>query len=226
MSDKLESIKEKVFPEWKKSKLESYVEPTRRGVPKGTPIGLSTAKYQCALYMVFSRYESPKEASLISDKSPLMIAKWKTEQLFKNEVKKLSREFAEYVTELLVKNRDIGIKSLEVLKDFHLYNKQVRSEVIGTLESGIKGIKKDKQKMDKEEYVESIIFLGIFKWALTCRDRLSRPADSEMFRELIKMEMNVLQDMQSNLENASDPETSNLRNALESTYTFLLSYLL
>jgi len=225
------SIERVVFPEWERSKLESYREPTRRGVSKGSPIGLSYAKYRCALNMVFTKYKSPKEASNLINKSPLLVAKWKTESFFRSEVKRFSIEFAEYVAKLLIKKRGRELASLEVLEEFHQYNKDVRAQIIRALDLEVRITKKKLRGRNRANHVKSHIFLDNLKWVLSSRDKLCEAENLELFRELIKMKVGMLNEMHEYYREGlfdypqRSEEAEIWLRALEVTIDFLREYL-
>ncbi len=75
-----------------KEKYLSYIEPQRKGTPKGDPIGLSKQKYHAALLMM-TRKKS-KDTARIVGVSYQMLRKWKTEKIFKENATKLCKEFA------------------------------------------------------------------------------------------------------------------------------------
>ena len=75
-----------------KEKRESYVEPTRKGTPRGEIIGLSLEKYMASLFMLTSM--NLKRISERSKVSYGLIRKWRTETLFKSQIENNIMEFA------------------------------------------------------------------------------------------------------------------------------------
>jgi hypothetical protein len=75
-----------------KEKRESYVEPSRKGTPRGEIIGLSLEKYMASLFMLTSM--NLKRTSERSKVSYGLIRKWRTETPFKGQIEKHIMEFA------------------------------------------------------------------------------------------------------------------------------------
>ena len=74
-----------------KEKRESYVEPSRKGTPRGEIIGLSSEKYMASLFMLTSM-----DLKRISERSKVsygLIRKWRTETFFKGQIEKHIMEF-------------------------------------------------------------------------------------------------------------------------------------
>jgi len=74
-----------------KEKREGYVEPSRKGTPRGEIIGLSSEKYMASLFMLTSM-----DLKRISERSKVsygLIRKWRTETLFKGQIEKHIMEF-------------------------------------------------------------------------------------------------------------------------------------
>jgi len=77
-----------------KEKLNSYIEPQRKGTPKGEPIGISIKKYLAMLYSISDL--SQKE---IADKLRInhsLMRNWSSEEEFRILLEKHLREFAVY----------------------------------------------------------------------------------------------------------------------------------
>ena len=75
-----------------KEKRESYMEPSRKGTPRGEIIGLSLEKYEASLFMLTSM--NLKRISERSKVSYGLIRKWRTETPFKGQIEKHIMEFA------------------------------------------------------------------------------------------------------------------------------------
>jgi hypothetical protein len=75
-----------------KEKRESYVEPSRKGTPRGEIIGLSLEKYMASLFMLTSM--NLKRINERSKVSYGLIRKWRTETPFKDQIEKHIMEFA------------------------------------------------------------------------------------------------------------------------------------
>ena len=75
-----------------KEKRENYVEPSRKGTPRGEIIGLSLEKYMASLFMLTSM--DLKRVSERSKVSYGLIRKWRTEAPFKGQIEKHIMEYA------------------------------------------------------------------------------------------------------------------------------------
>lgn len=74
-----------------KEKRESYVEPSRKGTPRGEMIGLSLEKYMASLFMLTSM--NLKRISERLKVSYGLLRKWRTENLFKGQIEKHIMEY-------------------------------------------------------------------------------------------------------------------------------------
>lgn len=75
-----------------REKLKNYVEPERRGTPKGDSIGLSKVKYEATLLMLTS---APyKEIAKFLNISHGLVLKWRTEPSFKATLDEHQTEFS------------------------------------------------------------------------------------------------------------------------------------
>ncbi len=73
------------------SKLASYVEPTKKGTPKGEPVGFSLVKYKATLYPL--RNEDVKAQSEALGISYGLLRKWRTEEAFQKLLSQHEQEF-------------------------------------------------------------------------------------------------------------------------------------
>lgn len=80
-------------------KVKSYIEPQRKGIPKGDPIGFSKEKYKVSLYMLYGLKQ--KELARSLNISYGLLRKWNTEKVFKNAVKEHYIEYPEYILRYL-----------------------------------------------------------------------------------------------------------------------------
>tara|TARA_B100001964_G_C14216260_1_gene592959 strand:+ start:195 stop:1007 length:813 start_codon:yes stop_codon:yes gene_type:complete len=93
-----------------KDKSSEYIEPSRKGTPKGEPIGYSRVKYISSLVMLLSyKQESLAEHIGITYQ---MMRKWAGEDKFKNEVERNCKEFAQIFVKHLSKEIDFQNKAL------------------------------------------------------------------------------------------------------------------
>jgi len=95
-------------------KILKYVEPQRRGTPKGNPIGLSKVKYNAAALCSLTK-TSVKEIANQLDVSYGLLRKWRTEDKFYEVVDELEREFCQLLVEHLKKR---GEKQLQLRDEY------------------------------------------------------------------------------------------------------------
>lgn len=97
------------------NRFKNYVEPQRKGTPKGDPIGFSKEKYGASLFMLYDKKQ--KETANIFNISYGLLRKWNTEKVFKDAVTKHCIEYAEYLlTYLREKNKQLLRHEDEILK--------------------------------------------------------------------------------------------------------------
>jgi hypothetical protein len=82
-------------------KLKGYVEPTKKGTPKGDPIGFSLVKYTATLYALRERV-LPGMRDLASQAKELgvsygVLRKWRSEPRFRDMLSQHEKEFMRYV---------------------------------------------------------------------------------------------------------------------------------
>jgi hypothetical protein len=82
-------------------RLSNYKEPTRKGVPKGDPIGMSYSKYLICLVMLYNFplkdiIKQAKDITRLADISYGLLRKWRTEPNFKEMYEKNCHDFTEY----------------------------------------------------------------------------------------------------------------------------------
>jgi hypothetical protein len=87
-----------------KIKMAGYAEPTRKGTPKGEPIGMSRKKFHAAL-LCLTNIPLVEIAGLVGT-SHNMIRVWRTELAFKKKVEDLSEEFENSITFKVTKDAD------------------------------------------------------------------------------------------------------------------------
>ncbi len=73
-------------------KLDSYIEPERKGTPKGDAIGLSRKKYEASIYNITSLKQ--KSLARLLDIPYGVLRKWRTEDIYRKELRKNCAEFA------------------------------------------------------------------------------------------------------------------------------------
>lgn len=85
-----------ILQEFIKNKVENYVEPERKGTPKGEPIGFSLVKYEVNLLMLTNL--KVKEIAKDWGISEGLLRKWKTERAFKVLEDEHIKDFIQYYT--------------------------------------------------------------------------------------------------------------------------------
>jgi len=108
-----------------KSKVDNYVEPTRKGTYRGDPIGFPTSKYSATLYALYD--VTPREIAKILKISYGLLRKWKTEPEFKTLVFQHMEEFSQMFLHHLKKL---------VSEDVLIYQKFIDSAPIEKLKKG------------------------------------------------------------------------------------------
>jgi hypothetical protein len=97
LSQNLPRLSKKLIPRFIRSKLADYAEPTRKGTPKGEPVGFSKTKYCATLYAlrdkVLSGGEDLKAQAKELKVSHGLLRKWRTDPRFKDLVARHEREF-------------------------------------------------------------------------------------------------------------------------------------
>lgn len=99
-----------------REKLASYVEPQRKGTPKGEPIGFTKKKYHAGLQMLTSCLQ--KDIAKYVGVSHSLLRTWNTESNFKALVFSLRSEFAIVFRDYILKRfklQDAYIKELSKL---------------------------------------------------------------------------------------------------------------
>jgi hypothetical protein len=94
-------MQETLLERFIRERVEAYVEPSRRGTPRGEPIGLSKVKYQAAVLIAVTSkplFEIAREVSV----SYGLVRKWGTETTFQKVIHQLQIEFAGLVQAYLL----------------------------------------------------------------------------------------------------------------------------
>jgi len=83
-------------------KMNKFVEPTRKGVPKGNLIGFPRKKYHAAiLCAIKKKYKLLEIIKEINDNiSYILMKKWHSEKQFKNIVEKFKEDFQLFIVNL------------------------------------------------------------------------------------------------------------------------------
>lgn len=104
---------ETLMTEFIYDKLDSYIEPERKGTPKGDTIGLSRKKYEASIYNITNLKQ--KSLARLLDIPYGVLRKWRTEDIYKKEFRKHCVEFArrfcnriELLTQEELRFREIG----------------------------------------------------------------------------------------------------------------------
>jgi len=101
---------EKLLTRFIDDKLSTYVEPSKKGTPKGERVGFSRTKYRATLYALRGRVLDTTE-DLIAQAKELKVSygllrKWRSEQDFKNLVSQHEKEFTGYLLQILRRSDD------------------------------------------------------------------------------------------------------------------------
>src|SRR5262249_46605607 len=101
---------EKLLTRFIDDKLSTYVEPSKKGTPKGERVGFSRTKYRATLYALRGRVLDTTE-DLIAQAKELKVSygllrKWRSEQDFKNLVSQHEKEFTGYLLQILRRSND------------------------------------------------------------------------------------------------------------------------
>ena len=95
--DRLTKQTQKLLPRFIDEKLANYVEPSRKGTPKGEPVGFSKAKYRASLEALREKV-LPETNDLSTEAKRLrvpygVLRKWRSEPQFKELVAQHEKEF-------------------------------------------------------------------------------------------------------------------------------------
>ena len=107
-----------LLSEFINSSYKRYSEPQKLGVPKGDPIGYTTAKNGAVLLNLTSL--SIKEQAEVLQTSYGVLRKWRTENEFIVKSKRVESEFLVYYQNELINNSIIEIKDKKRLRSFQL----------------------------------------------------------------------------------------------------------
>jgi hypothetical protein len=180
MLQNLPKLSEKLLARFIEDKLANYVEPTKKGTPKGEPVGFSRTKYKATLYTLRQRVLSDGEG-LEAQASKLnvsygLLRKWRSEERFVDLVSQHEKEFSDYVLRAtresgVLKGTNAGLKaSLDVL--------QVANS-LQTLQSAVA-----ESESDQKESLRKLILLiqGNVQQRLTKSD--ANPHDIKKYQRL------------------------------------------
>lgn len=80
MKDQIEAVVKRRLFKFIKNRRQGYIEPQRKGTPKGDPIGFSRKKYYAALLCITDM--SLSDIAALSNVSYNLLRKWRTESDF------------------------------------------------------------------------------------------------------------------------------------------------
>jgi hypothetical protein len=107
----LPKLTRKLLPRFIAEKLADYTEPSKKGVPKGDPVGFSRTKYHATLLALRQKLLADEEGLEEQAKelkvSYGVLRKWRSEQQFKEMVAQREKEFLGYLLST-GKHRDAG----------------------------------------------------------------------------------------------------------------------
>jgi hypothetical protein len=121
---KLPTLSEERLARFISHKVTSYVEPTKKGTPKGDPVGFSLTKYKATLYALRERV-LPDTLDLVIQAKKLgvsygVLRKWRSEQKFKEIVSQHVDEFTRLYLRppFMLKGREASIRyRLDALRE-------------------------------------------------------------------------------------------------------------
>jgi len=120
MKTKIASILDRFIYE----KLEAYIEPTRKGTPKGDPIGFPNAKYAATLFSM--KRMSVKDTAAQLNISYGLLRKWRTEEQFNDLAIRHCIEYADLV------KRHLQARAEKLLLLLSTYLDKPLDEVVNT----------------------------------------------------------------------------------------------
>jgi hypothetical protein len=98
---KFPRLSAKLLPRFIARKLSEYVPPTKKGTPKGEPVGFPPEKYRATLYAlrekVLSGHDDIQAQAKVLKVAYGVLRTWRSEQVFKDLVSQHEREFVVYV---------------------------------------------------------------------------------------------------------------------------------
>lgn len=95
-------------------KKRACIEPTRKGIPKGNPIGFPKKKIAASLYMMTNKKQ--KDIAKHLKISYGVLRNWNTQKNFKSKIKENNKEFANQVLEHIEKDLSKEFQKIEKLK--------------------------------------------------------------------------------------------------------------
>jgi hypothetical protein len=147
-------------------KLNSYVEPQRKGTPRGEPIGFSKQKYQATLLLMFDMKQ--QDIAELIGVSYGLLRRWRTEKKFLELTEKHCNEFRERIMAYLNSG---SFMPEHAFNDYSSYGKMA----LGALSSLIME-NKDKIENDDPDTIRAT--LNFNKYILG-RSRLKNPIQNK-----------------------------------------------
>ena len=106
-------MKNTLLQEFIIEKAKNYLEPQRKGTPKGDPIGFSKEKFLCSLYMLYNTPQ--KEIAQMLKISYGLVRKWNTEKAIKDTILIHCFEFADYLFKYLRDKTNSDLQQHKIL---------------------------------------------------------------------------------------------------------------
>jgi len=151
-------------------KLNSYVEPQRKGIPRGEPIGFSKQKYKATLLLMTNRKQ--KEIAELIGVSYGFLRRWRTEKKFLEMTKKHCNEYRERVIAYFRdKNDSSSIIPEHAFNDYSSYGKMA----LGAFGSWIM---ENKDKIENDD-PDTILATLNFKKYILGRSNLEKPEQNK-----------------------------------------------
>jgi hypothetical protein len=94
--NELPNLAARLLPNFIHSKLQHYLEPTKKGTPKGEAVGFSLTKYQATLFALRDNVLDAEDLKAQAEELGIsygVLRKWRSEQKFKDQVAKHEEEF-------------------------------------------------------------------------------------------------------------------------------------
>ena len=136
---------------WAKLMLENYIEPTRKGTPKGDTIGFPKKKYHASLLMVlYPNSLRVKEIADLVGVSHDVLRSWRTEKQFKEAISEAHKSLGNIIAE--------EINSILREKEINLLKLQDNDSIGTTIGDTLKVLKSKNKTFDgKRTYADIIM---------------------------------------------------------------------
>ena len=197
-----------IFDKFLRQQLRSYIEPVRKGTPKGQLIGLSIQKYVTSLLML-TNLSVKKIAAGLKLKYGVVLV-WRTEDAFKKQVLQHCNDFADFLVKELIEEKKIHelgywearavLEELEAEFKFYspLLNDAIEKAVAAVEGAGLEAIKdgkiglssyflelkygKEVRELEGDVFILTTILTSLKKPNLSRRDKANLISELERYR--------------------------------------------